>query len=51
MHVHRAEKTGLVRLFGMKYCDAIKYGRFGHLASTTTGQHERFCISQVAEQL
>jgi hypothetical protein len=35
-------KTGLVRLLGMKYCDALKYGCFEDLTRSRRSQHERY---------
>jgi len=35
-------KSGLVRLPGMKYCDAVKYGCFKNLTRIEALQHERF---------
>ena len=42
-------KSGLVRLLGMKYCDALKYWCFRNPARVTALQHERFALDGAAK--
>jgi len=51
VHRHRVGKTDPFRLLCMKYCDALKYGRFGYLVAGSRLSRKTVVPASIDKQL